>query len=195
MSAIAELGNCWYNRIGAWRGMDPSPAMLTHQSATRHYSDGNRVMNRVPWTMRTATEDDLATIAEMLEEAELPAGGLGDFSAASYVVAEQDGGIVGAGGVEVYGKYGLLRSVVVRSGMQGKGLGGAIVSERLRWSAAKGLRAVYLLTTTAPDFFEGAGFNLMSREEFPIEIQESKEFSEVCPVTATAMVLRLDPLC
>jgi len=152
-------------------------------------------MNAVPWTLRTATENDLTTVADMLREAELPSEGLADFSANSYVVAEQDGVIVGAGGLEVYGKYGLLRSVVVRPGLQGKGLGGNIVGERLRWSAVLGLRAVYLLTTTAPDFFEGAGFNVMSRDELPIEVQGSKEFSEVCPVTATAMVLRLDPLC
>jgi amino-acid N-acetyltransferase len=152
-------------------------------------------MNKVPWKLRTAVENDLTTIAEMLKEAELPTEGLADFTASSYVVAEQDGVIVGAGGVEVYGKNGLLRSVVVRPGLQGKGLGGNIVGERLRWAAARGLRAVYLLTTTAPDFFEGAGFNVMSREELPIEVQGSKEFSEVCPVSATAMVLRLEPIC
>ncbi len=152
-------------------------------------------MNPVPWTLRTASENDLVTVVKMLKEAELPAEGLADFAAESYVVAEQDGVVVGAGGLEVYGNYGLLRSVVVRPALQGKGLGANIVGERLRWSAALGLRAVYLLTTTAPDFFEGAGFNVMSRDELPVEVKGSREFSEVCPVTATAMVLRLDPLC
>jgi amino-acid N-acetyltransferase len=152
-------------------------------------------MSEVPWKLRTATETDIARVAELLAEAGLPDEGLGDFGTVSYVVAELDGDVVGAGGVEVYGRYGLLRSVVVKPGLQGRGLGRAIVGERLRWSSSMGLRAVYLLTTTAPDFFEGSGFHVLSRDEMPIEVQGSKEFSEVCPVTATAMVLRLDPLC
>jgi amino-acid N-acetyltransferase len=164
-------------------------------SLESHFTDGNPAMTAVAWTLRTATEKDLVTIVEMLEEAGLPVEGLTDFAADSYVVAEQDGIVVGAGGVEVHGCYGLLRSVVVRPVLQGRGVGGKIVGERVRWCAARGLRAVYLLTTTAPDFFEGAGFNVMSRNELPSEVQRSKEFSEVCPVSATAMVLRLDPLC
>ena len=134
-------------------------------------------------------------IVTMLAAADLPGDGMEEQFSDAFVVADHDGKIVGAGGVEVYGRYGLLRSVVVDPAFRGKGLGEAIVSDRLRWSARQGLRAVYLLTTTVPEFFEKIGFTEMSRTEMPTEIQTSKEYSEVCPVTATAMVLRLDPLC
>ena len=73
-------------------------------------------------------------------------------------------------------------------------MGELIVIDRLRWSARKGLRAVYLLTVTVPEFFEHIGFAEMNRNDMPEEIQESREYSEVCPVTATAMMIRLDPL-
>jgi len=152
-------------------------------------------VNDTNWTLRPADEGDIATIGELLREADLPGEGLEEQFGETYIVAEQGGRIVGAGGVEVYGVYGLLRSVVVRPSLRGRGLGEAIVSDRLRWSARRGLRAVYLLTTTVPEFFEKIGFTEMSRGEIPTEIQGSKEYSEVCPVTATAMVLRLDPLC
>ncbi|MCK5406884.1 MAG: GNAT family N-acetyltransferase [Candidatus Krumholzibacteria bacterium] len=152
-------------------------------------------MSETNWRLRTAQEADFGTIAQMLAEADLPGEGMEGQFGNSFVVAEQEGNIVGAGGVEVYGHYGLLRSVVVDPAFRGKGLGEAIVSDRLRWSARQGLRAVYLLTTTVPEFFEKIGFTEMSRAEVPTEIQGSKEYSEICPVTATAMVVRLDPLC
>jgi amino-acid N-acetyltransferase len=151
-------------------------------------------MSENKWILRAATGRDATAISELLENADLPGDRPAENVESVFVVAEQDGQVVGAGGVEVYGAYGLLRSVVVRPEMQGRGLGGAIVSERLRWAAVRGLRAVYLLTTTAPDFFEGAGFNVLNRSDLPIEVRESKEFSEICPVTATAMVLRLEPV-
>ncbi|MCK5620602.1 MAG: GNAT family N-acetyltransferase [Candidatus Krumholzibacteria bacterium] len=152
-------------------------------------------MSETNWRLRTAQEADFGTIAQMLAEADLPGEGMEGQFGNSFVVAEHEGNIVGSGGVEVYGHYGLLRSVVVDPAFRGKGLGEAIVSDRLRWSARQGLRAVYLLTTTVPEFFEKIGFTEMSRAEVPTEIQGSKEYSEICPVTATAMVVRLDPLC
>ena len=152
-------------------------------------------MSETNWRLRTAQETDFGTVAQMLAEADLPGEGMGGQFGKSFVVAEHEDNIVGAGGVEVYGHYGLLRSVVVDPAFRGKGLGEAIVSDRLRWSARQGLRAVYLLTTTVPEFFEKIGFTEMSRAEVPTEIQGSKEYSEICPVTATAMVVRLDPLC
>lgn len=152
-------------------------------------------MNETPWRLRPAEAGDYECVTDLLREAGLPCDGLDEQFSEGYVVAELDGEIVGAGGLEVYGHYGLLRSVVVRPPWQGRGLGEAMVDDRLRWSARRGLKAVYLLTTTVPGFFENIGFTQMERSKIPTEIQSSKEFSEVCPVTATAMVLRLDPLC
>jgi N-acetylglutamate synthase-like GNAT family acetyltransferase len=152
-------------------------------------------MNQTKWRLRAAREADFDTVARMLDAVDLPRDGLEEQFGASFVVAEHEGRIVAGGGVEVYGRYGLLRSVVVDPSFRGKGLGESIVTNRLRWSAMQGLRAVYLLTTTVPDFFDKIGFTEMERAAMPTEIQGSKEFSEICPVTATAMVLRLDPLC
>jgi amino-acid N-acetyltransferase len=133
-------------------------------------------------------------VAGLLTDADLPTDGLADQFGENFVIAELEGRVVGAGGIEVHGSYGLLRSVVVRKGERGHGLGELIVNDRLRWSASRGLRAVYLLTITVPEFFEHIGFAEMNRNEMPDEIQESREYSEVCPVSATAMMVRLDPL-
>lgn len=152
-------------------------------------------MNEMSWTLRSAEKKDQESVETLLREADLPVEGLDEQFGEGYVVADQAGEIVGVGGLEVYGKYGLLRSVVVKPPFQGGGLGEAIVGDRLRWSARQGLKAVYLLTTTVPGFFTKVGFTEMNRSEVPTEIQGSREFSEVCPVTAIAMVIRLDPIC
>jgi N-acetylglutamate synthase-like GNAT family acetyltransferase len=147
------------------------------------------------WRLRPAREGDRETVTAMLADARLPSEGVDDQFGDGYVVAELEGRIVGVGGMEIHGSYGLLRSVVVLEEVRGQGLGQIIVSDRLRWSARKGLRAVYLLTTTVPEFFEHIGFTEMKRAEMPDEIQGSREFSDICPSSAIAMVLRLDPLC
>jgi arsenate reductase len=163
--------------------MAPAPIALRRKMTDPH------------WTLRPAVEADRRTVAELLVEAKLPVDGLEEQFGDGYVIAELDGRVVGAGGIEVHGKYGLLRSVVVREEARGRGLGPLIVNDRLRWSARTGLRAVYLLTIDIPEFFEHIGFTAMDRAEMPDEIQSSKEYAETCPATATAMVIRLDPLC
>jgi amino-acid N-acetyltransferase len=152
-------------------------------------------VTKANWTLRTVRDTDRDVVAALLSEADLPVLGLQEQFGDGYVVAERDGDIVGVGGMEVYGCYGLLRSVVVKPGFRGEGLGEAIVFNRLKWSARRGLKAVYLLTTTVPGFFGRLGFNVTPRAEMPVEIQGSKEFTEACPATATAMVLRVEPLC
>lgn len=151
-------------------------------------------MNPTNWRLRAATKNDLPAVTALLEEAGLPAGtGAAPFDDA-WVVAESDGVLIGAGAIEVRGAYGLLRSVVVRPAFRGRGIGGAMVSDRLRWSARRRIRAVYLLTTTAPDFFERAGFDVTSRTDVPVEVTRSDQFAGICPADATAMVLRIEPL-
>jgi N-acetylglutamate synthase-like GNAT family acetyltransferase len=117
----------------------------------------------------------------------LPVEGLEDHFGAGYVVAEVVGDPVGVGGVEVYSGDGLLRSVAVIPEWRGRAVGRAVVEDRVAWSRARGLGALYLLTETAPGFFERLGFERVGREAFPEAVRKSKEFSEVCPDTAVAM--------
>ena len=53
------------------------------------------------------------------------------------------------------------------------------------------LRDLYLLTTTAPTFFERLGFARISRADVPAAVAASWEFRVGCPQTAQAMRLRL----
>jgi N-acetylglutamate synthase-like GNAT family acetyltransferase len=53
---------------------------------------------------------------------------------------------------------------------------------------------VYLLTTTAADFFaRHFTFRPIGRAEVPVAVQQSVEFISACPQTAQAMVREIGP--
>jgi amino-acid N-acetyltransferase len=47
---------------------------------------------------------------------------------------------------------------------------------------------LYLLTTTAREFFAGRGYRAIDRADAPERIRGTTEFSDLCPASATAMV-------
>ncbi len=144
-------------------------------------------------TIRGARSDDLAAVRTLLAAAHLPLDGLEEQFGAAYAVAECAGAVVGAEGIETYGDAGLLRSAVVNDRWRGKGVGDALTRDRLAWARARGLREVYLLTTTAANYFPRHGFIRVDRATAPAALQQSREFAEACPATAVAMRLVLTP--
>jgi amino-acid N-acetyltransferase len=141
--------------------------------------------------IRPAAPGDEPLVRELLVQANLPPDGLGDFFADGYAVAEADGAIVGAEGVEVYASDGLLRSAVVAPPWRGRGVGDALTRDRIDWARARGLAALYLLTTTAMEYFPRFGFAHIAREAAPPGIRRSREFADACPDTAAFMWLSL----
>ena len=139
--------------------------------------------------IRSAQPEDLDVVRKLLVDAELPTDGLEDQFGPSYAVAvvEDDAGVIGAAGVERYGRFGLLRSVVVAGEARNQGVAELLVRDRMAWAATEGLDSVYLLTTTAARYFTRLGFEELDRDELPLEIRESPEFSTACPATAIAM--------
>ncbi|MGQ0646665.1 MAG: arsenic resistance N-acetyltransferase ArsN2 [Gemmatimonadaceae bacterium] len=141
--------------------------------------------------IRAATAEDLKAVSRLLEAARLPVDGLEDQFGPAYAVAELDGQIVGAEGVERYADAGLLRSAVVAAEFRGRGLGDDLTRNRLDWARDSGLREVWLLTTTAADYFPRFGFERAERHAAPVAVRSSREFREACPASAVAMRLDL----
>jgi amino-acid N-acetyltransferase len=137
--------------------------------------------------IRSATSDDLPAVSRLLEEAQLPLDGLEEQWGPGYAVAVNGGNMVGAAGIERYGRFGLLRSVVTAPGARGRGIADSLVRNRLAWAGTEGLEGVFLLTTTAAGYFPRLGFERVERDSLPIEIRESREFASVCPGSAVAM--------
>ncbi len=138
--------------------------------------------------LRNALAADLESIRAVVREALLPSEGIEEQFPDAYVVATAGGALVGVAGLEVYGGYGLLRSVAVQRAFRGAGLGRKLVENRSQYADCLGLAAVFLLTTSAAPYFEAAGFRRTARSEAPQAIARSSEFSCVCPETALCLV-------
>ena len=143
-----------------------------------------------PVVVRTARSSDLEGAIALLEAAALPTTGVESRFMSAFAVAESNGRIVGVAGIERYGSLGLLRSAATAPEWRGQGVGEALVRNRVAWATAAGLDALYLLTTTAQDWFPRFGFERVDRSSAPPEIAGSEEFAELCP--ASAVVMRLD---
>jgi amino-acid N-acetyltransferase len=137
-----------------------------------------------------ASAEDSAVILDLLQQNRLPVDGLIDHLATT-VVAREDGRIVGSAALEMHGEHALLRSVAVRPAFQSRGLGHALTESALAMARDRHVKAVYLLTTTAEQFFPQFGFTRIPREVVPDTIQTSVEFTSACPLTATAMMKTL----
>jgi len=135
-----------------------------------------------------ASLDDLDDVMGVLLEAGLPIDGVSDHIR-TFVVAREDGRIVGCAGSEAYPFAALVRSVAVVPDYQRSGLGRRLVREVLDRLSSRGLREFYLLTSTAEQFFRKRGFKPCDRDEVNPQLLQSTEFSsEVCD---SAVCMRL----
>lgn len=141
--------------------------------------------------LRGAAPSDLGAVHALLTAAKLPLAGI-PADLAHFLVAERDGAIVGAVGLEDFGVAALLRSAVVAPSLRGTGVGERLVRALLDAARAKGTREVVLLTTTAEAWFPRFGFERIARDQAPESLYASAEFQGACPASAVTMRLRLD---
>jgi amino-acid N-acetyltransferase len=140
-------------------------------------------------TFRNAASSDWDHIGQLLQEAKLPLDGAQDHLS-QFVLALRDESVIGCAGIEVYGEYGLLRSVAVGAGERGKGLGIKLVRQILDRAKEDRLHTIILLTETAQNFFPKFGFRVIRREDAPAPVKESVEFKGAC--CESAVTMRLD---
>jgi N-acetylglutamate synthase-like GNAT family acetyltransferase len=136
--------------------------------------------------LRAARPADLPAIERLLTAAQLPLAGVAE-SLAGFIVAESDGAIVGSAALEVCRDNALLRSVAVVPEWRSRGLGRALVNRVIADAEARGIRALYLLTTTAEHYFPSFGFRRTARSDVPADVQATEEFRSACPDSATVM--------
>ena len=137
-------------------------------------------------SLRGATNADLLAILALARQAALPEVGIAE-AIDRFSVAVHDGVIVGSAGLEAYGRDALLRTVVVAPASRGTGVGRELVEDAFRRARTLDLRSVFLLTTTAREFFGRLGFEPTPRASAPPLLRESWEFKTGCPDTAVLM--------
>lgn len=136
--------------------------------------------------IRGAAPSDLPRIERLLTSSDLPLAGVKD-ALPTFLVAEAGTDIVGVAGLEVCCDNALLRSVAVAPEYRSKGVGRALVMQLIGNAESRGLRALYLLTTTAEQYFPSFGFQKISRDAVPADVRETAEFTTACPASATVM--------
>jgi amino-acid N-acetyltransferase len=141
-------------------------------------------------TIRAATPADLPRVERLLEASDLPLAGVRD-ALGDFVVAEADGELVGVAGLEICCDDALLRSVAVHPDWRSKGVGRALVTRAISDAEARGIQALYLLTTTAERYFPSFGFQKISRDDVPQAVRETDEFTQACPASAAVMSRKL----
>jgi amino-acid N-acetyltransferase len=148
---------------------------------------------RIHAGVRPARPEDLAAVLQLLGDARLPTEGVAE-AFDRFVVADRNGEIVAAGGLEAAGAEVLLRSVVVSPTERGRGIGQAIAARLISDARDAGFDRIWLLTETAPEFFGRFGFRAAPRESASEPMRASREFTSCCPSSAIAMSRRARPL-
>jgi amino-acid N-acetyltransferase len=140
--------------------------------------------------IREATLLDLEKIHHLLESASLPTLGVSE-NLKHFLVAESEGTIVGAIGLEVYGDTALLRSAVIAAEEQRKGIGSLLYNHNLSQARDLGVKRLILLTNTAEAYFACKGFKKIDQKSVSGPVATSVEFTGACPSHAACMELVL----
>lgn len=138
--------------------------------------------------IRSAGQEEIEEIRELLVASSLPAEDVSDAAAIMFLVAANDANAIsGCVGLEAYGTVGLLRSLAVAKDARGLGIGHALVAAAENAARMKGMAQLYLLTTTASQLFVSIGYNAVARSEVPESLRSSTQFASLCPASATCM--------
>ena len=129
--------------------------------------------------------------ATLLQSASLPASDLTDVHMEHFYFLGPAGSPAGLVGLEIFVPDALLRSLVVAPDYRTGGIGGRLLDHAEAEARRLGIRALYLLTTTAEAFFARRGYVAADREKAPPGIRSTREFAGLCPASSAFMVKAL----
>jgi amino-acid N-acetyltransferase len=143
-------------------------------------------MTIAPIALRPSVRADDPSLRTFLEAAGLPAADV-ETGRQEYLLAEEDGRLVGTIGVERVGDAALVRSLAVSPERRGQGLARRLDDAAAALARSRGVRTLYLLTTTAEAYAARMGYERIPRSEIPPAVLELPQFRMICPSTAVCM--------
>ncbi len=152
-----------------------------------------RVVGPVHSDPGPAAPGDLPAVRRLLASSGLPADDVTEDGLGDFLVLRSGDGIVACVGLEIAGEAALLRSLAVRDDRRGEGLGVRLTAAAEALAAARGVRRLWLLTTTAAGFFGGLGYAVADRDHAPAAIRSTAQFRDLCPSSAVCMSKEPDP--
>ncbi len=128
----------------------------------------------------------LVEIAKLLLDNQLPTEDIHE-NKIKFFVALVNNVVVGTIGIEKYNHLGLQRSLAVNKEFRNLNIGEKLLKHLFDYSTSEKIRRLYLLTTTAEDYFNRFGFQAINRTDVPEVISNTKEFQDICPQSAVTM--------
>ena len=130
---------------------------------------------------------EFESVKALLASAKLPTEDLTEAHCRNFFCAGPADAPTGLVGLELLGDVALLRSLVVKPHGRNVGAGSELVRHAEEQARRRGVRGLYLLTTTAEEFFSKRGYERVPRETAPPAIRATKEFSGICPSSSAFM--------
>lgn len=133
-----------------------------------------------------ASGGDFDAIKRLLVGSLLPSRDVGE-GRQRFIVASEGGRIIGCAGLQVAGEDGLVRSMAVHWTRRNAGLGSRLHQRLLLEAVLAGVKRLWVVTTTAEDFFGRHGFRKVEAAAVPAELQASEEFTAFVPGGSSVM--------
>jgi amino-acid N-acetyltransferase len=129
----------------------------------------------------------LEPVRALLASARLPTDDLTEAHCRDFFYVGPPDAPTGLVGLEILGEVALLRSLVVTPHGRNVGAGSELVRHAEEQARRRGVRGLYLLTTTAEEFFSKRGYDRAPRETAPAAIRATKQFAGICPTSSAFM--------
>ncbi len=150
--------------------------------------------------IRAVDEGTLPAALALLAACELPTEDLPN-PMVSLIGAFLDGELAGVIGLQRCGEVGLLRSLAVAPSHREHGIARELCERLFEIASAAKIESLFLLTTTAADYFTWHGFARVARDAVPASVRATEQFASLCPASAHVMHLsrvtnsapRIDP--
>lgn len=127
-----------------------------------------------------------AEVVALLSATDLPVDDLSD--PAIELHAAIDGGrLLGVVGLQWLDGTALLRSLAVEHAGRDRGVGAKLCEAAERAARERALASLWLLTTSARDYFIRRGYQVAPRDEAPPSVRATAQFTSLCPSTAVVM--------
>ena len=129
----------------------------------------------------------LSAARALLESAGLPSEDLTERHCEHFFYAGSADAPTALVGLEIFREVALLRSLAVAADQRGSGLGAVMLAHAEKAARDAGVKALFLLTTTAEAFFAKRGYERVPRDSAPSSIRNTREFSGICPASSAFM--------
>lgn len=138
----------------------------------------NKLIHTLGDAIVPARPSHLPAICALLGELDLDHEGFDEQKMSEFLALENENGLMGCVGLEVFGEDAVLRSLAVSPSGRGIGYGWMLADMAINQARFRGVRRLYLVTEKASDFFAAKhGFRVFDLSTAPASVAASTTFT------------------